>query len=235
MAAIFKRELKAYFSSPIAYAVIALFVLMTGIFFLLVNLINLNADFTLTISSVGFLLLFVAPILTMRTIAEDRKNGTEVLLVTSPASISNIVIGKFLAAFCVFLVMVVITLIYPIILSFFGNPPIPQLIGSYIGFILLGAACIAFGVLASALTENQIVAATISFLGLLVMWFADSIGFYAGGIGSKILSGISIISRYAEFSRGILNLSPVIYYLSITCVFIFITIQVIERRRWSQG
>lgn len=235
MFAIFKRELKSYFYSPIAYALIGLFILLSSIFFLLINLGSQYADFSGNLSTMGFLLLFIVPILTMKILAEDRKNGTEVLLVTSPASIADIVIGKFLATFAVFLVMTVISFIYPIILAIFGKPPFAQLIGAYIGFLLLGASFIAVGVFSSSLTENQVVAAIIGFVSLIIMWLMDSISSYVGGITAKVLSWLSLLSRYSDFNQGILNLSPVIYYLSFTAVFIFLTIQVIERRRWSQG
>jgi ABC-2 type transporter. len=235
MFAIYKKELRSYFSSPVAYALIGLFVLLSSIFFILINLQQSYADFSGNLSTMSFLLLFIIPILTMRVLAEEKKNGTEVFLVTSPASITDIVVGKYLAAFTVFLVMVVITFIYPIILFSFGKPPFAQLMGAYIGFILLGAAFIAVGVFASSLTESQVVAAIIGVVSLLVMWLMDNIAGFVGGFIAKILNWFSLLSRYDEFNRGILNLSPIIYYLSFIAVFIFLTIQVIERRRWSEG
>lgn len=235
MFAIFKRELKSYFYSPIAYALIGLFILLSSIFFLLINLGQQYADFSGNLSTMGFLLLFIIPILTMKIIAEDRKNGTEVMLITSPSSITDIVLGKFLATLCVFLVMTAITFLYPIVLSIYGKPPFAQLVGSYLGFILLGASFISVGVFASALTENQVVAAIIGFVSLIIMWLMDSIAGYVGGLIAKVLSWFSLLSRYGDFNSGILNLSPIIYYLSFTAVFVFLTIQVIERRRWSQG
>lgn len=235
MFAIYKRELKSYFFSPIAYALIGLFILLSSIFFLLINLGSQYADFSGNLSTMGFLLLFIVPILTMKILAEERKNGTEVLLVTSPASVTDIVVGKFLATFTVFLVMTAITFIYPIILAIFGKPPFAQLVGAYIGFILLGASFIAVGVFSSSVTENQVVAAIVGFVSLIIMWLMDSIAGYVGGIPAKVLSWLSLLSRYNDFYQGILNLSPIIYYLSFTAVFIFLTIQVIERRRWSQG
>lgn len=235
MFAIFKKELKSYFYSPIAYSLIGLFILLSSVFFILINLQQSYADFSGNLSTMGFLLLFIVPILTMKIIAEDRKNGTEVLLITSPKSIAQIVIGKYLASLTVFLVMVLITLIYPIILFSFGKPPVAQLIGAYIGFILLGGAFISVGVLASALTENQVVAAIIGFVSLLIMWLMENIAGFVGGFVAKILKWVSLLSRYEDFNRGILNLSPIIYYLSFIAVFIFLTIQIIERRRWSEG
>lgn len=235
MLAIYKKELKSYFYSPIAYALIGFFILLSSVFFILINLQQSYADFSGNLSTMGFLLLFIVPILTMKILAEERKNGTEVILVTSPASIANIVIGKFLASLTVFMVMVVITFIYPIILFSFGKPPFATLIGAYVGFVLLGAAFISVGVLASALTDSQVVAALIGFVSLLVMWLMDSIAGFVGGFIAKVLNWFSLLSRYDSFNRGILDLSPIVYYISFTAVFVFLTIQVIERRRWSEG
>lgn len=235
MTAIFWKEVKSYFYSPIAYILIGLFMLLTSLFYYLGNLASQSGDFNGTLSTMGFLLLFIIPVLTMRILAEDRKNGTEVLLITSPANIASIVIGKFLASYFVFIVMTVISLIYPVILLAFGGVFSVQIAGGYLGFILLGATFTAIGVFASSLSESQVVAAVISFVMLLIMWLADSMSSAVGGFMSKGLSWISLMSRYSDFTRGILGLSPVVYYLSFVAVFLFLTIRVIEKRRWSQG
>ncbi|MCR4435301.1 MAG: ABC transporter permease [Clostridiales bacterium] len=234
MHAIFKREVKAYFYSPIAYVLTGLFIFISSIFFLQ-NLFGQIGTFNDNLSSMALVLLFIIPILTMRALAEERKNGTEVLLVTSPVSVWGIVMGKFLAALFMLLVMVVITFIYPLILVAFGGALTVQLVGGYIGFILMGASCIAVGIFASSLTENQVVAAVIGFISLLTMWLIDFIANFSGGLFAQILQWFSIISRYNDFSRGILSLSPVVYYLSFIGVFLFLTVRVIEKRRWSQG
>lgn len=234
MAAILKREIKAYFHSPVAYVLIGLFIFISSLFFL-PNLFVQSANFNDNLSSMALILLFIIPILTMRTLAEERKNGTEVLLVTSPVSIWGIVLGKFFGALFVYLVLVVITFVYPIILISFGGALTAQLVGGYAGFILLGAACIAVGVFASSLTENQVVAAVLGFVALLTMWLIDFIANFAGGVFAQALQWLSLISRYNDFNRGILALSPVVYYLSFIMVFLFLTVRVLEKRRWSQG
>lgn len=234
MLAIFKREVKSYFYSPIAYVLAGFFILLSSIFFLS-NLGSQYADFNWNLSNMTILLLFIVPILTMRILAEDRKSGTEVLLVTSPSSLTGIVVGKYLASLVVFLVMVGLTFIYQVILFTFGKPDVPPLIGGYIGFILLGAAMISVGVFASSLSENQVISAVVGFVSLLVMWLVDSVAGFVGGIAAKVLSWFSLLSRFDEFSKGILNLSPIVYYLSFTAVFLFLTIRIIDRRRWSQG
>ena len=226
---------RSYFYSPIAYVLIGLFILLTSIFFFLGNLASGVADFSGIVGTMGFILVFIIPVLTMRILAEDRKNGTEVLLLTSPSRLSAIVIGKFLAAFTVFLILTVLTFVYPVIIVLLGGKITAQLVGSYIGFILLGASFISVGVFASSITENQVVAVIVGFVSLLVMWIIDSLAGFIGGFAGKVLSWFSLLSRYEDFNKGILSLSPIVYYISFTIVFIFITIQMIEKRRWSQG
>ncbi len=234
MGAIIAKEIKSYFYSPVAYVLIGLFILLASVFFW-PNLTYQSGDFNGNLSTMGFILIFIIPILTMRILAEDRKNGTEVLLITSPVNLTDIVVGKYLATCVVFLILTGITLIYPIILLAYGAQLTVQLIGGYIGFILLGASFIAVGVFASSLTENQVIAAVISFVSLIIMWVANGLAGLVGGIVSKVLDWVSLLSRYDDFNRGVLGLSPVIYYLSFIAVFLFLAIRVIEKRRWSQG
>ncbi len=234
MKAIFWKEVKSYFYSPMAYILIGLFILLTSIFFMQYFKYGCGL-FNNILDTMGFILIVVIPILTMRILAEDRKNGTEVLLITSPVNITSIVIGKFLAVYFVFFVMTALTFVFPIVMVAFGAKFTAQLVGGYIGFLLLGATYIAVGVFASSLTENQVIAVIISYVSLLIMWLADSLSTLVGGFAAKVLSWFSILSRYDDFNRGILGLSPVVYYLSFTAVFLFLTIRVIEKRRWSQG
>ncbi len=234
MFSIFKKEFKSYFNSPIAYVMIGLFIFISSMIFN-INLTNGIAEYIFNLNYMALVLILIVPILTMKLLADERKSGTEVLLVTSPASLTSIVVGKYLAAFSVFLVMTGITFIYPIILSVLGEPYIPEVIGGYVGFILLGAAFIAFGVFASSLTESQIISAIVSVVGLLMMWLLQGIAPSLGGIWSKILSWFSLYSRTEDFFAGILSLGPVVYYLSFSAVFVFLTIRVIEKRRWSKG
>ncbi len=233
MYAIFKSELKSYFNSQIAYIIIGLFILLTSVFFAIGNIYNPSADIGGLLGNMGTFLIFIIPILTMKSIAEDRKNGLEVLLVTSPNRLSGIVIGKYLAALTVYLVIAAVSLIYPIVLFLYSSPALLPLIGGYIGFLLLGASLISVGIFASSLSENQVVAAIISFTALLIMMVAQPVGNVAGGLLSKVLNWFSIFSRYDDFSRGIFSLNSLIYYLSFISFFIFLTIIVIEKRRWS--
>lgn len=229
-----KKEIAGYFKSPIAYVLIGLFVLMISLFYM--PFVNAGSgDFITVVKDMGFFLVFIVPILTMRILAEDRKSGTEVLLLTSPTALYKIVLGKFLAAYTVFLVITVISFIYPIINLFFGGVLTIQLFGGYIGFLLLGAAFISVGVFASAVTENQVIAAIIGFVSLLLMWVAFSFSTMIGGFFGNLLNWISLLSRYQVFTRGILSVTEVFYFISFTALFLFLTCRVIERRRWVQG
>lgn len=236
MLAIWKREVQAYFYQPIAYILIGLFFLISSIYFTFGTIASQVAELNYLLSNIIFILTFVCPILTMRILTEDRKNGTEVLLVTSPVDVYQIVLGKFLAAFTVFMVMFASTFIYlAIIYILGGKPEVPMLVGGYIGFLLVGASFISIGVFASSLTENQIVAAIISFVILLVINIIDPIATFVGGFTAKVLEMFSLLSRYSALNSGILDLTSVIYYLSFTAVFLFLTTRVIDKRRWSQG
>jgi len=236
MLAIWKREVQAYFYQPIAYVLIGLFFLISSIYFTFGTVAAYTAQLNGLLSSIIFILTFVCPILTMRILTEDRKQGTEVLLVTSPLDVYQIVLGKFLASFTVFLVMFCSTFVYlAIIYILGGRPEIPRLIGGYVGFLLVGACYVAIGVFASSLTENQIVAAIISFAILLLINIIDPIASFVGGFAAKVLDMFSLLSRYNDLNSGIFDLTSVIYYLSFTAVFLFLTTRVIDKRRWSQG
>lgn len=231
MLAFYKRELKIYFYSPIAYVVTGLFIFLSSMYFS--NLLYENStNYNDVLNTMGFIEVFLIPILTMRSIAEDRKDGVEVLFITSPQSIANMVMGKFFALVTVFGGTLLLTIIYPIILFIYGNPFITQIIGGYIGFILISITFISIGIFASSITENQIIAAVVGFVMLMFMWVTDTAANYAGGAVKVILNWFSLISRFREFNIGILNLSNIIYYLSFIVVFIFFTIRVIEKRRW---
>jgi len=229
-----KKEIGSYFKSPIAYVLIGLFILLISIFFW-PRLQAGRGDFISILNDMGFFLVFIIPILTMRILAEDRKNGTEVLLMTSPTPLFKIILGKFIAAYTVFAVITGISLIYPFIIVMYQGSFTIQLMGGYLGFLLLGGAFISIGILASAVTENQIIAAIIGFVALLVMWIADTLATSVGGIIGTILNWISLISRYQVFTKGILGLAEVVYLLSFTILIIFLTVRIIERRRWVQG
>jgi ABC-2 type transport system permease protein len=167
MIPIIKKELKSYFLSPIGYIFMGFFLLISGFFFVGINLVSGSSNYNIMLDNISFLFMILVPILTMRIFAEEFRQKTDQLLLTSPLSTTNIIVGKYLAAVVVFLLTLLITCCYPIIMSFGGLIPIPLIVGGYIGFLLLGSCFIAVGLFVSSLTENQVVSAVISFVILL--------------------------------------------------------------------
>jgi ABC-2 type transport system permease protein len=289
MRAIFLRELKAYFTSPIGYVFMGFFILLSGIFFAIGNLLPASSSYSGLLSSITFIFLIVVPILTMRLISEDSRQKTDQLLITSPLSITGIVLGKYFAAVGVFFLTLLLTVSYPVMMSFFsyGSLAWAEILGGYLGFLLLGSAFIAVGLFFSSLTDNQLIAAVETFAALLLIWILDYISQYlpsdavsglvflaalgvgivlllflstrnifitaaalvliAGGLVAlfllqrtffeslitKILDWFSLLKRYNDFNLGVLSLSPIVYYISFSGAFIFLTVRMIEKRRWA--
>ena len=175
MLAIFKRELKAYFLTPIGYLYMGFFLLLTGIFFTFNNLFAQSSQFTGFLGSVLMIYLFAIPLLTMRLFAEEKRQKTDQLLLTSPVSITGIVCGKFLAAMAVFCGTLAFTALYAIVIAVYGDLEKWETLGSYIGFIFLGASYISVGIFISTVTENQLSAALVTFFALMLVWLIDPI------------------------------------------------------------
>ena len=232
MKAIFNREFNSYFTSMLGYVFLTIFLLLTGVMFYVINIRFMTARMTNFFSIVINWALFLLPLLTMRLFSEDRKQKTDQLLLTAPISTKEIVFGKYLAAFGIFMVGVLITLIYPVILAFTGNLPIAETISCYVGFILLCSAILSIGAFMSSITESQIVAAVATY-GVLI--FTLLLGSVASNVSNEIIVNIllwySPVQRFSDFTLGILNFEPIIYYLSITGLFLFFTVMVFERRR----
>ncbi|MSQ40446.1 MAG: hypothetical protein EXR55_02050 [Dehalococcoidia bacterium] len=228
------KETKTYFASPMAYIVGAVFVGITGFFF--VDAISVPFP----VASVrGFLdraVLLVmpvwAPIITMRLLAEEQKLGTLELLMTAPVRDYEIVLGKFLATLFIFLGTLLLTLWFVLLLFFFGDPdPLPLLV-AYLGFILYGAAALAVGLLASSLSPNQIVAAAVGFGVLLLLTFMQQAADQVKGAASTILGEVALTGHMDDFLRGILSTKDVGYYVSLVALFLFLTVRLVESRRW---
>ncbi|MDD3840544.1 MAG: ABC-2 transporter permease [Clostridia bacterium] len=234
MWAVYKRELMEYYLTPIGYIFMGFFLIVSGYFFSVTNLLQANPFFNNVLSSITFIFLFIVPILTMRLIAEESKNNTDQLLITSPLKIGWIVISKYLAALTVFTLTILITMIYPFILSIYGEIAWAEIWGGYLGFFLLGGCFISVGLLISSLTENQIIAAVVTFCVSLLLWVIDFIkSFTNNAVVIKIIDAISLFRRYSEFTMGILSLANIVYYISFIIFFIFLTVKVIERKRWA--
>ena len=234
MWSICKKELKTYFYSPIAYTFIAIYLFVTGLFFWLNNLVSASADFVVVLESLTLIFIFTVPVLTMRLFSEERKSKTDQLLLTAPVRLSAVVLGKYLAALILFAITLVMTFVYPIILASLGEPDMAVIFAGYLGFFFLGAAMIALGVLISTLTTSQVTAAVATFAAILFLYMADS---FTSGISlawvNTALSAVSIFSRYNDFTIGVIGLSPIVYFITVSGIFIFLTVRVIERRRWS--
>ena len=234
MNAVLKREFKSYFQSPIGYIFSGVFFAICSLFFISGTLYYQSADLKSIFSNVNVIYLFLVSLLTMGLFANERSRRTDQLLLTAPISLYQIVVGKFLAAMSVFGVTLTLSLLYPIVISVFGSPSYSEIIGAYIGFILLWGTFIAIGMFISSLTESQIIAAVVNFGVLLVVYYMD---YFASNVASPLLQKIiiwfSIMDRYNDFSRGILNIEHIVYYLSIIAIFIMLTVAVIDRRRYS--
>lgn len=286
MMAILKRELKSYFLTPIGYIYMGFFLLVAGVFFTFGNLISRSSQYVGFLGGILFIYLFAVPLLTMRLFSEEKKQRTDQLLLTSPISIPEVVLGKFLAAFTVYLITLAITVMYALVVGIYGDLSFWETLGAYIGFIFLGASYIAVGVFVSAGTENQLTSALVSFFSLLMIWLIDPISnslpvdlvagiifasllvvalcgyiylntknlyitaavFLLGaliiaatyfidkavliGFMRKFFSWFSLNKRYENFSMGLLKIDSLVYYLSFTGLFLFLTVRLIEKQRW---
>lgn len=221
MGAVFKKELKSYFLSPIGYVVIGIFLLFFSLFFtvniLNYGLVDLGSLYAFTAS---WGLVIIIPILTMRSFSEERKSGTEQLLFTSPTPMWKIVMGKFLAASAVILITLIISLIYFAILAFFGEPNIVTTLVQILGFLLMSMAAISFGLFASSLTENQVVSGIITIAFLLLNIFIDT----------EVLN-LNLLNYYNTFQTGVISIEDIISLFLYAFVFISLTIIVMQRRK----
>ncbi|MDI3311552.1 MAG: ABC transporter permease [Thermoanaerobacterium sp.] len=233
MLTIYKRELKSYFLSPLAYVLVGFLLLISGYFFATFVLSTQYALMSPVFGNMVFVFMFVSPILTMRLISEEMKNGTDQLLMTSPLRITDMVLGKYFAALTVYTLSLVISLIYPLYLKIYSKPDFGPILTGYIGTFLMGAAFIAIGIFASSLTENQLIAGVIGFSILLLFWIISWLGDVFQGTAKNIVDNISLLQRFNNFQNGVLSLNDVVFYLSVIIFFVFVTIMVVDKRRWS--
>jgi len=255
--AVLQKELKTYLVSPIAYVVGAVFLLVSGFFFrnmvIQFNMycmtyiqqaqryggqlpqLNLN-EFVVNgfFGSMSFISLFVVPLLTMRLIAEEKKSGTMELLMTSPLSNVQTILGKFVSCFLLYTVIVGLSGFFVLLLEIYGNPDWGPIFSAYVGVLLMGGAFVAVGVFASSLTENQIVAAVLSFAALLIFWVIGWSANFAGPTMGKVLTYLSLVEHIGDFQKGIIDTKDVIFYLSFMFFSLFLTLTVMESRKWRK-
>ena len=223
MWAIVKKEFKSYFLSPVGYVFIGLFLVMFSIFFYTDVFYYQSTNFEYIFYSGATILTFITPILTMRTLAEERKSGTEQLLLTSPISITKIVLGKFISATLIVVITELCTFMYFGILSFFGTPHLTTALVTLLGFLLLAMSYISFGLLASSITENQIVAGVITIGFFILTWFLPNF--------SDIFTDFSLINLFTSFPAGQINIADTVTFITFTIMCILLTIIVMQRRK----
>ena len=224
MWAVFKKEFKSYFLSPIGYVVIGIFLFVFSLFFYILVPQSGSVDLgSLYYYTALYGLMIIAPILTMRMFAEERKTGTEQLLLTSPTSMVSVVLGKFLAALSVIIITLLVSFIYFFIVCYFGSPNLTSVLAQMLGFILVSSAALSIGMFASSITENQIIAGIITIAFLIMSLFIENV--------SSIFSSLVIMNFYQKFPTGVISLSEIVGLLSFTGMFIAFTIIVMQRRK----
>ena len=238
MFAIYKREMRAYFSSPVGYMFCAIFFAVSAFLFMIYNVqAGENASYASYFSVLLYLFIVIIPLLTMKLVSEERKMRTDQLVMTAPVTLAGIVMGKYLAALTMFGGMFVATsAIYYIPLALYGTPNAAMYIGCVIGIFLIGSAFIAIGIFISSLTENQFIAAFGTIGAIVFLLLVSALNNYINSeVIRNFLSGISVTSRYTYFSYGIFSYDSLIYYVSLSAVFLFLTVRVLEKRRWSKS
>lgn len=234
--AILRKELRTYFTSPIAYVVIAAYLFVNSFFFALLlqqPAGSVEASLNVIFANIPVILLLIAPALTMRLLSEEQRSGTVEVLLTAPVRDWEVVLGKYLASVVLFLVPIALTLVFPVILNRYGSPDIGPIIGGYVGLILFGATFLAVGLFASSLTQNQVIAAVVAVALLLALWFINSFAGSTRPPVSDVLNYLSIFGHYSDFGLGVIDTQDVIYYLSVIAVALFLTTRSLETRRWA--
>ncbi len=246
-----KKELKSFLYSPIAYILTSFFLLVSGFFFYNIlawandqtmrmmqsgygiNRININQMlFEPFFNNMTIILMFLLPMLTMRLFADEKKMRTEELLLTSPLRLSAIIIGKYLAALIIYAIILLLTATYTVFVFVFGNPELAPLLTAYLGLFLLGAVFIAIGLFASALTENQVIAAVISFSSIILIWVISWVGESGPGAWRGILTYLSFFSHFKNMVSGVIDTQDIVYYLTFIFLGLYLTRSVFEFRKW---
>ncbi len=249
--AIANKELRSYFASPIAYIVIGLFALLYGYFYVAIlayfvrqsmqmgafgggpQAMNVNQMLIRPLlQNDTILVLFVLPAVTMRTYSEEKRSGTIELLLTSPLTDVEIILGKFLGAMALYGIMLLVSMIHIGILFFYGRPEWKPLLTSYLGLLLLGGCFISVGLFISSLTKNQIVAYMITFAVFLFLWVITWIGSFSGPTVDKLTQYLSIVDQFDDFAKGVIDTSHLIYYVSFITFGLFLTAKSVDSERW---
>ena len=249
---IFKKEMSAYFCSPIAYVLLSIFIILSGIFFYIflsnynfiafsVSMRSAQMGSQLNVvemvlrplySNIAIILLFMVPLLTMRLLSEEKKMGTIELLFTYPVRDREIILGKFGACLAVYGIMIAMTFVFPLMIFLFGNLNWGPVFSSYFGLLLMGASFISVGILLSSMTENQIVAGSLTFGTLLLFWVIGASESFVGPALGVVLKDLSIIGHFENFAKGVIDTRDIIFYLNFSFVFLFLTLCSLESKKW---
>ncbi len=235
MGAIFRREFKAYFTNPIGYVVLAVMLCISGYFFFLYNLVSGMASLSGVYRELFTISLLAIPFLTMRLFSEDKRQKTDQALLTAPTGLTGIVLGKYFAAMLLYVIAISITLVYAVILALQTTPDWFVIVGNYVGLLLVGGLIITIGLLISTLTESQIIAAIGTLAISLLLMSVDllSVVFYNVPWLGEVIEFLSINDRYSDFVSGLIHYDNVIFFLSAQALFIFLTVRVLDSKRWN--
>jgi ABC-2 type transport system permease protein len=249
--AIAQKELKSYFASPIGYIILGMFSLLYGYFFYALlayfsrqstsmnqfgangQTLNINQDMIrLLMQNVTIIALFIMPMLTMRTYAEEKRSGTIELLLTSPLTDFQIIMGKFLGSLALWAAALAVSLIHIGLLFIYGRPEWRPLVACYLGLLLFGGCFISIGLFISSLTKNQIVAGITTFAAILFLWIISWVSSFGGPTFQKVTEYMSVITHFDDFSKGVIDTTHVVYYLSLITLGLFLTAKSVDSERW---
>ena len=234
MVAILKRELSSYFNSAGAYVVMAVYFLFSGLFFSMICIENDTSSLSYVFGNMFIIILFIIPIITMKSFSEEKRQRTDQALLTSPTSLFEIVMGKFLGALILFAICSLIFVVYALVISFFTSPDWAVVLCTVLGLLLLGSALIAIDIFISVLTESMIISAVAGMgVGLLIYMLSNLSSNITVDWIATIVKKIDFLTYYTNFTYGMLNLTDIIFFLSVTGLFLFFTARVLEKRRWS--
>ncbi len=230
--AICRKEMMTYFSSPVGYIATAVFLALSGFFFMGILTYTREADLRYLFNNMAIMLLLTIPMITMRLFAEEKRMGTFELLMTAPILLVELVLGKFLGAALLLAVIVGLTLQFPVFLMIFGSPDMGPVLTGYLGFALMSLSLAAIGLFVSTLTDSMFIAGIVSFGIMLALWILNWAGDLVGGPLGGFIRAASIIDRMDSFVKGILDTGDVLYYLSVIGIFIFLSVRALDWRRW---
>ena len=235
MSAIFKREFKTFFTSPIGYFVLAVLFGFSGFYFFATNMYAGSADLSGVFGGLfTIVLLLVLPVLTMRLLSDDKRQRTDQALLTAPVGVGSIVLGKFFASATIYAIILVGSLIPAIVIGFFSSPNWVLILGTVIGSFLYGIAILAIGTFVSSLTQSQIVAAIGTFgISILLVVIDQLTSIISNQVVVQVLNWLSFNSRYTPFTTGTFHIASIVFFLSVAAVFLFLTARKLESRRWS--